>query len=229
MSTFGSSAHPAIPDDFAAEAMEAKTAGDAAKLMLLQLEVEGLPWCEPGSALVGASLGEMERTERRESPDRLILFTGHRIDTANRKTPRFPPEAESTARAAIDEVLKTQIAAAQGPLLGVAGGANGGDILFLEACLQLGIPIKMLLALPAGKFIQASVEAESGGWVSRFERLLERDQETPVLAQSKRLPSWLAAKPDYDIWKRNNLWLVAYALVHKPAHFYSDGAVGWHR
>jgi hypothetical protein len=101
-----------------------------------------------------------------------------------------------------------------GPTVCLSGGANGGDILFQECCREAGIPTEMLLALPPEQFITASV----GDWVERFERLM--DQAPPaVLATSKTLPAWLAAKPGYDIWQRNNLWLIASALARQPLHF----------
>ena len=34
-----------------------------------------------------------------------------------------------------------------------------------------------------------------------------------MLAQSKELPGWLQGKPGYDIWQRNNLWMLHNALA----------------
>ena len=69
--------------------------------------------------------------------ERVILFTGHRIDSAKRETPRFPASKEPQAKEAIRQALLDQKAITQGSLFGVAGGANGGDILFLELCDEL--------------------------------------------------------------------------------------------
>src|ERR1019366_1193286 len=66
-----------------------------------------------------------------EGIDRLVLFTGHRIDSANRKIPRFPASQERVARNAIRLALEEEKNITRGSLLGVAGGANGGDLLFL--------------------------------------------------------------------------------------------------
>src|SRR5205085_7363630 len=62
--------------------------------------------------------------------DRVLLFTGHRIDSANRAKPRFPAGKESVARDAIRTAISDEKAITTGSMLGVAGGANGGDILF---------------------------------------------------------------------------------------------------
>ena len=34
----------------------------------------------------------------------------------------------------------------------------------------------------------------------------------------KALPRWLTDKPDYDIWRRNNLWMMFNALAIYPKH-----------
>ena len=37
-----------------------------------------------------------------------------------------------------------------------------------------------------------------------------------MLQDDKALPRWLADKPDYDIWQRNNLWMMFNALSLDP-------------
>lgn len=148
--------------------------------------------------------------------DRVLLFTGHRIDSANRAKPRFPADKESVAREAIRTAVAQEKALTSGSMIGIAGGANGGDILFLEVCDDLGIKTEMLLALPENQFIEASVDNEDKGWLSRFHAQLENHPNTPVLADSPELPRWLQFKRGYDIWQRNNLWLLSEALCLAP-------------
>jgi hypothetical protein len=148
--------------------------------------------------------------------DRVLVFTGHRIDAANRAKPRFPAAKESIAREAICQAISQEKDITTGSLVGIAGGANGGDILFLEACDQLGIPTKMLLALPENQFIAASVDNEDKSWLRRFHAQLEKHPDTPVLADSTELPKWLQFKAGYDIWQRNNFWILGEALSLEP-------------
>jgi hypothetical protein len=148
--------------------------------------------------------------------ERLVLFTGHRIDAAKRKDPRFPASQELVAKNAIRATLQAEKNITSGSLLGVAGGANGGDILFLELCDELNIPTQMMLALPEGEFVEASVEADDHSWVPRFYSQLKKHPGAPVLAESPELPKWLQFKKDYDIWQRNNLWLLSEALCRAP-------------
>jgi hypothetical protein len=144
--------------------------------------------------------------------DRILLFTGHRIDSASRAKPRFPANMEGVAREAIRSAVAQERDFASGSILGIAGGANGGDILFLEVCDELGIDTKMLLALPENQFIEASVDNEDKSWLRRFHAQLKKHPSTPVLAGSPELPNWLHFKRGYDIWQRNNLWLLSEAL-----------------
>jgi hypothetical protein len=136
----------------------------------------------------------------------VVLFTGHRIDSPGRTHPRFPAEAEPIAHAAIREFLNEE--KSKGPLTGLSGGANGGDILFLEACRELGIPFQMLLALPEDEFIRKSVEAPAGHWTQRFRALA---------AVSK--PRVMANQTKDGLWARNNKWMVESALAFAPEDF----------
>lgn len=148
--------------------------------------------------------------------DRVLLFTGHRIDSPNRAKPRFPANMENIAREAISAAIAQEQDLTSGPILGIAGGANGGDILFLEACDDVGIKTEMLLALPANQFIEASVDNEDKSWLRRFHAQLEKHPNTPVLTDSPELPKWLQFKRGYDVWQRNNLWLLSEALCLAP-------------
>ena len=148
--------------------------------------------------------------------DRVLLFTGHRIDSANRAKPRFPAAKESVAREAIRAAVAQEKDLTSGAIVGIAGGANGGDILFLEVCDDLGIKTEMLLALPENQFIEASVDNEDKTWLRRFHTQLEKHPNATVLTDSSELPKWLQFKRGYDIWQRNNLWLLSEALCLAP-------------
>jgi hypothetical protein len=102
------------------------------------------------------------------------------------------------------------------PIEGLAGGASGGDILFHEACAEHGIPTSLLLALPRDAFAVESVQDAGPDWMERF-RMLCETLDVKVLAQSKQLPDWLAARDGYTIWERNNRWLLHSALSRSDA------------
>ncbi len=152
---------------------------------------------------------------------RAVLFTGHSVDAPDRppEKARFPQtaKAEATARALIEQALRDEMAAADGVSLGIAGGACGADILFHEVCASLSIPTRLYLALPPDRFQVESVQHGGPGWVERYRALCER-VPSRVLQEGKALPRWLADKPGYDIWRRNNLWLMFNALAIYPKH-----------
>jgi len=156
----------------------------------------------------GAGLGQTP-------PDRVVLFTGHMVDARDRNPERmrFPPtpRAETTARGLIEEALRAE-AAAGGKLVGIAGGACGGDILFHEVCQALGIRTELMLALPRDRFEVTSVQRGGPDWIERYRALCKR-LDPPSLQDSEALPDWLADKSGYDIWQRNNLWMMFRAMA----------------
>jgi hypothetical protein len=152
-----------------------------------------------------------------DAPPRVILFTGHRVDAPDRKIPRFPANKEAAARAMILDAVTQEKARSKGNLFGISGGASGGDILFHEVCEQLNIPSRMYLVLPKNDYIKASVADGGANWVERFNRLYDKSKPK-ILADTDRLPRWLRAKKDYDIWQRSNLWMLHNALFISQDH-----------
>ena len=144
---------------------------------------------------------------------RIILFTGHMIDRPGRATPRFPPTpaAEQEARRLIDEAIATECEDGTELVVGVAGGACGGDILFHEVCESRGIRSQMYLALPKGPFAANSVQHGGAGWMDRYENLLDRLKMREMSADLE-LPTWLQGR-DYTVWHRHNLWMLFNALA----------------
>ena len=149
------------------------------------------------------------RTERR-----VIMFTGHRLDAPDRPEPRFPAEKEDVARRWIyDAIVAERERAGDGAeLVGISGGASGGDILFHEVCAELEIPSEMYLAVPQADYIKASVADGGSDWVRRFNDLHETT-ETSILNDETDLPPWLRSKRDYNIWQRSNLWMLHTAFA----------------
>jgi tetratricopeptide (TPR) repeat protein len=120
----------------------------------------------------------------------VFVFTGHQIDSPGRANPRFPAAQEEVARRRIKEELAREIKYVEGPKLGIAGAASGGDLLFHEVCAELGIPTHVYLALPDNKFINTSVAPAGGapGWSASRGCSVQRE----VL--KARYINWLTAK-----------------------------------
>jgi hypothetical protein len=179
--------------------------GDRVDAALTAIDEAALPVQADGSQQVQAPTSPR--------PDRVLLFTGHMIDAEQSKPPRFPrtPLAESKARALIEEAVRGEAQPGE-RLLGFAGGACGSDILFHETCATLGVPTTLMLALPQDLFEVTSVQRGGAGWIERYRALCKR-LNPRSLQQSEALPDWLVGKPGYDVWQRNNLWVMFHALA----------------
>jgi hypothetical protein len=101
-----------------------------------------------------------------EIPRKVLLFSGHMIDTADRETPRFPPGEESVAAAAIANTL-TKIGAERGDLA-ICGGACGGDLLFAESCLALDMALELYIPFDEPTFLAKSVDFADADWHRRY-------------------------------------------------------------
>jgi hypothetical protein len=167
-----------------------------------------------------AASADPEVSPRRK---RVLVFSGHMIDAPDRKTPRFPAEKESVAREKIKEAILKEINTGGGVASGYAGGASGGDLLFLEVCAELGIPTRLYLALQPQFYVTASVMKAGPDWVRRFWDIHDEHSKrkqvrvlsnaTDVRDSSEYLPAWLRSKPNCNIWQRTNLWILFNALA----------------
>jgi hypothetical protein len=164
------------------------------------------------AALGTLPAGPTAEAEGAGTKPQVVLFTGHMIDVPGRKEPRFPPEKAEVARKAVEATLARELSRAGGVACGIAGGASGGDLLFHEACSTLGIKTQLFLVLPRADFVAASVAPGGPGWIDRFEQAYDRLPRRQ-LSTSDELPRWLRGKPNYDIWQRNNLWMLHNALA----------------
>lgn len=107
---------------------------------------------------------------------KVVVFSGHMIDTPERSNPRFPPELESQVYQAIrDRLIKLDAR------LGYASAACGSDILFLEALGELGGEMHIVLPYEPEEFIKKSVDIiADSSWRERFDRLIKRATEAIV-------------------------------------------------
>ena len=110
---------------------------------------------------------------------KLVVFSGHMCDTPDRRVPRFPAEKEDTIR----KSLEAQLAAMKAGI-GFASAACGSDILFLEAMLDRGGIVHVVLPWPKEEFLKTSVDL--GGekaWRERFDSVLARSASVRILGE----------------------------------------------
>ncbi|NES22857.1 MAG: hypothetical protein F6K41_29030 [Symploca sp. SIO3E6] len=161
---------------------------------------------------------ELHRITRKEEvlasstdtdPSRVILFSGHMIDSADRPKPRFPANMEDEARQKINEAIDKL--STDYDCLGIVPGIScGGDILFIEACLQRSIKVEIFLPFEPAEFIANSVSFAGDNWVKRFYAILNHPNVT-INLQLERLGKVPAGD---NVYERNNRWVLYSTLMY---------------
>lgn len=112
----------------------------------------------------------------------VMVFAGHMIDRPDRESRRFPPEEEESVARRIKNIID-QVK----PGFGFSSAACGSDILFLEAMLQYGAEISVVLPYDAERFIADSVDIIPGSnWRRRFDDVVRKAARV-VTASPERL------------------------------------------
>ena len=152
-------------------------------------------------------------------PARVILFTGHMIDTKDTTPPRFPESLCKAAREAILNAVQREIGRTEGAVVSIASAANGADLLFHDVCEELKIEHRLHLPLPPDTFRNESVSPAGSFWEDMFDDLLKKNPSVPCLRASADLPLWLSVKKGYTSWQRANLWLIHESLALNAKNF----------
>lgn len=121
---------------------------------------------------------EKKKKESGELPiaaSNVFVFTGYPLDTIGRSTneKRFPPEREAAVKQEIVAALKKMGAGVE-DIAFTAGLAAGSEIVFTEACQELGIPVEVHLPMPEAQYIRKFVSPAGDKWVERFYNLRNR-------------------------------------------------------
>ncbi len=139
-----------------------------------------------------------------------ILFAGHMLDHPDRAAERFPKSKVNVVTTQIRDYLSRLQQFSPEDYVGMAGGACGGDIVFHELCLELGIPSRIFLAFEPEEYKKASVSFAGKDWEERYDRLLEK-------LPYKVLPQRGEKDPD-SVWERANNWMLKSALRNGGVH-----------
>ena len=163
--------------------------------------------------------------------EKVIMCSGHMIDTPDRPKPRFPPNKETVVRQHIVQTLEDLQVNERD--LGISGGARGADILFAECCLERGARVLLLIALPEEEFLDQSVRLNGSDWEERY-FALRNHPEVETRFQHERNVS---PPPGVSPFESNNLWMLdtareiadpekLYALLVWDERFTGDGPGG---
>ncbi len=142
-------------------------------------------------------------------PPKVFLFEGLTIDregwTGDRC--RFPADMEDETRAKL-KGLMDRLGADEDDLGVTASASCGGDILFIEECLERGMRVRVHLPLAKAPFIERSVGYAGGDWVQRFHYLWNHPDVTFLIQEDRVGP---VPKGD-EAYERSNRWALYSAL-----------------
>ena len=100
-------------------------------------------------------------------PPTVVVFTGHALDRPG-EGPHFPPALEAAVRAEIAQQLEELDAQ-----IGYSMAACGSDLLFIEAMLERGAEVNVVMPFALDDFIANQVRYGGPRWEMRFRNALK--------------------------------------------------------
>ncbi len=149
-----------------------------------------------------------ETKDKETESGRVYLFSGHKIDRKTQSEKRFLPEMEKEARKRIDETL-AKYEAGGNDLAVTAGAACGGDIIFIEACLERGMNVEVHLPFSEPQYIKGNISFAGDQWVERFYTLRNNDKVN-ISFQFDHVGN---PREGDDPYRRNNRWALYSSLL----------------
>lgn len=111
---------------------------------------------------------------------RIVVFAGHRIDRPGHSAARFPDSIASRVKKRLRKSLL-----GLRPDIGVASAADGGDLIFHECLIEMGRSTHVILPSPVRHFRSSLEEISTGGWLPRFDRVLENAHRIEISSTSR--------------------------------------------
>ena len=154
--------------------------------------------------------GEEESDKRENSPSQegmVFLFTGYMVNSDRKQEEPFPPRMEDEIKAAIEAVLDKYHA---GPddLAVTTGMDAGSEILFVECCVERGVPVQAYFPLFEGPYVREFVSPGGDGWQERFYKL----RNDPLVSELYQPDCVGLPKEGDNVHERNNRWALYSAL-----------------
>jgi tetratricopeptide (TPR) repeat protein len=138
----------------------------------------------------------------------VFVFSGYMIDKAREAEKNFSPDLEDEVRDAIRAMLE-KLGAGPEDLAVTPGMSAGGDLLFIEACIERGVPVQTFMPLPEAAYVREFVSPAGEGWTERFYKA----RNHPLVDESYQSDHIGAVKPGDDLYERNNRWALYSALL----------------
>ena len=156
--------------------------------------------------------GDDEATEKPDSSPQqkgmVFLFTGYMVDNARKQESKFLPEMEEQVKAAIGAVLD-KYQAGPDDLAVTTGMDAGSEILFVECCVERGVPVQAYFPLFEGPYVREFVSPAGEGWQERFYKL----RNDPLVNEFYQQDCVGLPKAGDHLHERNNRWALYSALA----------------
>ncbi len=153
-----------------------------------------------------------EKTVAVEKPKKrdglVFLFTGYMVNNSRKKESHFPPEKEEDIRASIRAILNKYNA---GPddMAVTTGMDAGSEIVFVECCVERGIPVQAYFPQPEAPYVRDFVSPGGEQWVERFYRM----RNDPLVDEFYQPDRVGLPKEGDNVHERNNRWALYSALT----------------
>jgi len=138
----------------------------------------------------------------------VFIFTGYMINHSNKKGEHFPPSKEEEIRTAIQAVLEKHDV---GPddLAITTGMDAGSEIVFVESCVERGVPVQAYFPSAEAPYIRDFVSPGGEQWVERFYKM----RNHPLVDEFYQPEQVGEPQKDDNVHERNNRWALYSSLV----------------
>lgn len=138
----------------------------------------------------------------------VFLFTGYMISYPNKIDKIFREEAEPNLRKAIETILE-RYKAGPSSLAMTAGLNAGSEIIFVECCVERGIPVQVYFPVSEASYVRKFVAPGGDQWVERFYRL----KNHPLVNEYYQTENVGLPTGGDNRYARNNRWALYSSLV----------------
>jgi len=138
----------------------------------------------------------------------VFLFSGYMINNSRKKENHFPPEREQDIKKAIGGLLNKHNASSDD--LAVTTGMDAGtEIIFVESCVERGIPVRAYFPTAEAPYVRDFVSPGGEQWVERFYKM----RNHPLVDEFYQPEQVGLPKEDDNVHERNNRWALYSALI----------------
>ena len=155
---------------------------------------------------------ETKKQKKRAVADKtegnVFLFTGYMINNSGKQENHFPPEKEQDIKTAIQNTLK-KFNAGPRDLAVPTGMDAGSEMLFVECCLQRGIPVQAYFPTQEAPYVRDFVTPCGEQWTERF----YKNRNHPLCTEFYQPDHVGLPREGNNVHERNNRWALYSALV----------------